>query len=322
MADELNLVEAVNQALHEEMARDDTVIIYGEDVGVDGGVFRATKGLLDEYPGQVYDSPLAEAGIIGTSVGMAAYGMKPVVEIQFSGFIPQGFHQLQQHVARLRARSRGGYECNVTVRAPYGGGIHALEHHSESFEAGYGHIGGLQVVIPSNPSDAKGLLTSAIRSPDPTVFLEPKKIYRAFREEVPEGEHTEPLREANVVEEGSDLTVVSWGAMFHRTKQVVADMDADIELIDLRTISPMDSDTIIDSVKKTGRCCVVQEASRSFGTASEITARINDEALLHLEAPVERVTGFDVPYPLFAREEAYMPGEDRIRTGIEEVLSY
>ncbi|MDY6769982.1 MAG: transketolase C-terminal domain-containing protein, partial [Candidatus Nanohaloarchaea archaeon] len=247
MGEELNLVEAVRDALHGEMGRDDTVVVYGEDVGVDGGVFRATKGLIDEYPEQVYDSPLAEAGIIGTAVGMAAYGMTPVPEIQFSGFIYQGFHQLKQHLSRLRARSRGTYSCQVTVRAPYGGGIHALEHHSESYEAGYAHIPGLKTVIPATPSDAKGLLTASIRDPDPVLFLEPKQIYRAFREDVPDGEHTVPLGEANVVEEGEDVTVISWGAMLRETQQALEGMDVDAELIDLRTISPMDTDTIIDS---------------------------------------------------------------------------
>ncbi|MDY6761946.1 MAG: alpha-ketoacid dehydrogenase subunit beta [Candidatus Nanohaloarchaea archaeon] len=322
MAEELNLVEAVRDALHTEMAQDDDIVVYGEDVGVDGGVFRATKGLIEKYPDQVYDSPLAEAGIIGTAVGLSAYGLKPVPEIQFSGFIDQGFHQLKQHLSRLRARSRGTYSCQVTVRAPYGGGIHALEHHSESFEAGYAHIPGLKVVIPSSPSDAKGLLTSAVRDPDPVVFMEPKQIYRAFREEVPDGEHTVPLGEARVVEEGEDVTVVSWGAMLRETEQTLADMDVDAELIDLRTVSPMDTETVIASVKKTGRAVVVQEAPRTGGLASEITARVNDDALLHLEAPVQRVTGYDVPFPLLAREDAYMPGEKRIRNGIEQTVEF
>ncbi|MDY6766408.1 MAG: alpha-ketoacid dehydrogenase subunit beta [Candidatus Nanohaloarchaea archaeon] len=322
MGEELNLVEAVRDALHGEMERDSEVIVYGEDVGVDGGVFRATKGLIEEYPEQVYDSPLAEAGIIGTAVGMAAYGLKPVPEIQFSGFIYQGFHQLKQHLSRIRSRSRGTYTCQVTVRAPYGGGIHALEHHSESFEAGYAHIPGIKVVIPATPAETKGLLTASIRDPDPVVFLEPKQIYRAFREEVPEDEHTVPLGEARLVEHGEDVTVVSWGAMLRETAATLQGMDVDAELIDLRTISPMDTETVIDSVQKTGRAVVVQEAPRTAGLASEITARINDEALLHLEAPVQRVTGYDVPFPLLAREDAYMPGEKRIRTGIKEAVDF
>ncbi|MFB6166691.1 MAG: alpha-ketoacid dehydrogenase subunit beta [Candidatus Nanohaloarchaea archaeon] len=319
---EMNLVEAVRDALHFEMGQDEDVIVYGEDVGVDGGVFRATKGLIDEYPDQVYDSPLAESGIIGTAVGMSVYGLKPVPEIQFSGFVPQGFHQLKQHVTRMRSRSRGSYNSHITIRTPYGGGIEALEHHSESFEAAYSHISGLKVVIPSTPSDAKGLLISSIREPDPVLFLEPKKIYRAFREEVPEGEHTVPLGEANVVEEGEDVTVITWGAMMRETKKALEGMDVDAEVIDPRTVSPLDSETIIDSVKRTGRAVVVQEASRTGGLSSEITARINDEALLHLEAPVKRVTGYDVPYPLLAREDAYMPSTKRIRDKIREAVDF
>ncbi len=322
MSNKLNVVEAVQQALDEEMERDEDVIIYGEDVGVDGGVFRATKGLIDKYEDQVYDSPLAEAGIIGTSVGLAAYGLKPVPEIQFSGFVDQGFHQLKQHLSRLRSRSQGAYNCQVTIRAPYGGGIRALEHHSESAEAVYAHTPGLKVVIPSSPGDTKGLLTASIRDPDPIVFMEPKKIYRSFREDVPEGEHTVPLGEANVVREGSDGTVVAWGAMLRRTLDVVDDMQADVEVIDPRTIYPLDSDTIIESVKETGRCVVVHEAPRTAGMGAEITARINDEAFLYLEAPVERVTGADVPFPLFAREDAYLPSKRQIRQGIENALNF
>ncbi len=322
MSNNLNVVEAVRQALDEEMARDEDVIVYGEDVGVDGGVFRATKGLIDTYPDQVYDSPLAESGIIGTAVGLAAYGLKPVPEIQFSGFIPQGFHQLKQHLARLRSRSQGAYSCPVTIRAPYGGGIRALEHHSESFESGFAHITGIKVVIPSNPADTKGLLTASIRDPDPVVFLEPKKIYRAFREDVPEGEHVLELGEANVVQEGSDVTLVAWGAMLRRAMDAIEHIDASVEVIDPRTIYPLDTETIIGSVKKTGRCVVVHEAPRTAGMSSEITARINDEALLYLEAPVERVTGYDVPFPMYAREDDYMPSEKRIRKGIETVMSF
>jgi pyruvate/2-oxoglutarate/acetoin dehydrogenase E1 component len=322
MTNELNVVEAVRQALDEEMGRDEDVIIYGEDVGVDGGVFRATKGLIDKYGDQVYDSPLAEAGIIGTAVGLSAYGLKPVPEIQFSGFIDQGFHQLKQHLARLRSRSQGAYSCQVTVRAPYGGGIRALEHHSESAEALYAHTPGLKVVIPSTPADTKGLLTSAIRDPDPVVFMEPKKIYRAFRDEVPEGDHTVPLGAANRVREGSDLTLVAWGAMLQRALDVVDTMDASIDVIDPRTIYPLDTEAIIDSVKETGRCVVVHEAPRTAGMGSEITARINDEAFLYLEAPVERVTGADVPFPLYAREDAYLPSKRQIRQGIENALHF
>lgn len=322
MANELRLVEAVRQTLDEELTRDTDVIVYGEDVGIDGGVFRATQGLIEEHPNQVYDAPLAEAGIIGLGVGLAAYGLKPVPEIQFAGFLYQAFHQLQQHVSRLRSRSRGSFHCPMTIRSPYGGGIRALEHHSESFEAGFSHIPGLKVVIPSTPADTKGLLAASIRDPDPVVFLEPMRIYRAFREPVPDGDHVLEIGTANVVQEGTDVTVVAWGAMLHDVRSVVDETDASIELIDLRTISPLDSGTVIDSVQKTGRCVIVHEAPKTVGVAAELIARINDEALLHLEAPIERVTAYDVPYPLFAREDAYLPDEDRIRHGITRVLEF
>lgn len=322
MATDLRLVEAVRQTLEEEIARDETVVIYGEDVGVDGGVFRATQGLIDDYPDQVYDSPVAEAGIIGLGVGLAAYGLTPVPEIQFAGFIFQGFHQLQQHVARIRSRSRGSITCPMTIRAPYGGGIRALEHHCESFEAGFAHVPGLKVVIPSTPADTKGLLSASIRDPDPVLFLEPMRLYRAFREPVPDGEHVVPLGEANVVREGEDVTVISWGAMLHETRNVIEEIDASIELIDLRTISPLDAETVVESVKTTGRCVIVHEAPRTVGLAAELIARINDDALMYLEAPIERVTGYDVPYPLFAREDVYLPDEDRIRDGIRRAVEY
>lgn len=319
---ELNLVESVRQTLHDEMGRDEKMVIYGEDVGVDGGVFRTTKGIIDEYPDRIYDTPLAEAGIVGTAVGMGVYGLRPVVEIQFSGFMPQAFHQIKQHVSRLRSRSRGSYNCPITIRAPYGGGVHALEHHSESFEAAYSHIPGLKVVIPSNPSDAKGLLTSAIRDPDPVVFLEPKKLYRAFREDVPEGEHTVPLEEARVVSEGDDVSLVSWGAMVRESLKAVDEVEESVEVIDLRTVSPLDAETVVESVKKTGRCVVVQEAPRTLGVSSEVVSRINDEALLYLEAPVERVTAPDVPYPFPEREGAYMPDKEQIAEAVRQTAEF
>ena len=322
MTTELRLVEAVREALGQALDRDDDVVVYGQDVGVDGGVFRATQGLIERYPEQVYDAPVAEAGIVGLGVGLAAYGKVPVPEIQFAGFAHQAFHQLAQQVARLRSRTRGRYGCPMTIRMPYGGGIRALEHHSESFEAGYAHVPGLQVVVPSTPSDAKGLLTAAIRDPDPVVFLEPMPLYRSFREPVPEGEHVVPLGEANVVRPGEDATVVGWGAMLQRILDVVPEVDADVEVVDLRTVCPMDTETVVESVRKTGRCVVVHEAPRTNGVAAEVTARLNESAFLHLEAPVERVTGYDVPYPFFAREEAYLPDEDRIREGIERVLAF
>ncbi|WP_121822018.1 alpha-ketoacid dehydrogenase subunit beta [Halostella salina] len=322
MSDQRNIVEAVRGTLRAELARDDDVIVYGQDVGRNGGVFRATEGLIDEFPNRIYDTPVAEAAIVGTGVGLAAHGLTPVPEIQFSGFAHQAFHQIQQHVSRLRSRSRGTLNCPMTIRAPAGGGIRALEHHSESFEAGYAHTPGLKVAYPSTPADAKGLLTASIRDPDPVVFLEPTRLYRAVRGEVPEGEHVVPLGEANVVETGDDVTVVAWGAMRREAQRAADGVDADVELIDPRTIVPLDTDAILDSVRKTGRCVVVHEAPKTAGMAAEITARINDEALMYLEAPVERVTGYDVPFPLYAREEAYMPDPERIRAGIERAMDY
>ncbi|WP_336362776.1 alpha-ketoacid dehydrogenase subunit beta [Halalkalicoccus salilacus] len=321
MANELRMVEAVRQALGEELGRDESVVVYGQDVAVNGGVFRATQGLVEEHPNRVYDAPVAESGIVGLGVGLAAHGLRPIAEIQFSGFMHQAYHQIQQHAARLRSRSRGSYECPMTIRSPYGGGIRALEHHSESFEAGYAHTPGLKVVVPSTPADTKGLLTSSIRDPDPVVFLEPTRLYRAFREPVPEGDHTVPLGEARTVEEGDDVTVVCWGAMVREATRAAESVDADVEVIDPRTIFPLDSETVLDSVRKTGRCVVVHEAPRTAGMAAEIVARINDEALYYLEAPVERVTGYDVPFPLFAREDEYLPDEGRIAAGIERALS-
>ncbi|XVH33735.1 alpha-ketoacid dehydrogenase subunit beta (plasmid) [Haloferacaceae archaeon DSL9] len=317
----LRIVGGVREALREELERDETVIVYGEDVGRGGGVFRATQGLKDAFPEQVYDSPLAEAGIIGTGVGLAATGLTPVPEIQFQGFIYQAFHQLQQHVSRIRSRSRGTVTCPMTIRTPYGGGIRALEHHSESFEAGFAHVPGLKVVVPSSPAEAKGLLTASIRDPDPVVFMEPTRLYRAFREPVPD-EYVVPLGEARIVESGRDVTVVSWGSMLRETSRAIEGMDASIELVDPRTISPLDTETIVSSVKKTGRCVVVHEAPRTAGMGAEIVARINDEAFVYLEAPVGRVTGYDVPQPLFAREEAYLPDAERIRAAIRNAVAF
>lgn len=322
MTTEGTLVEAVRETMKQEMNRDERIIVYGEDVGIDGGVFRATEGLVDEFPDRVYDSPLAEAGIVGAGVGLAAYGLKPIPEIQFSGFLYQAFHQIKQHAARIRSRSRGSYSCQMTIRAPYGGGIRALEHHSESFEAGYAHVPGIKVVAPSSPAETKGLLTSAIRDPDPVLFLEPKRIYRSVREEVPDGEYRIPIGEANVVRTGDDLTVVSWGAMLRDTRRAIEELDADVELVDLRSISPIDTATVTASVKKTGRCVIVHESSRTGGLAGELIARINEDALLYLEAPIERITGFDVPYPLFEREETYVPSTERIRDGVQRTLEF
>ena len=318
----LTLVQAVRGGLKGEMQRDEDVVVLGEDVGENGGVFRATEGLYDEFGGdRVIDTPLAESGIIGTAVGMAAYGMRPVPEIQFSGFMYPGFDQIVSHAARFRTRSRGRFTLPMVIRAPYGGGIRAPEHHSESKEAFYTHEAGLNVVIPSTPYDAKGLLAASIRDPDPVVFLEPKLIYRAFREEVPDDDYTVELGEAAVRREGSDVSVFTWGAMTGpsiEAAESVADDGIDVEVVDLRTLSPMDTDAIVESFKKTGRAVVVHEAPKTGGLAGEIAATLQEEALYYQEAPIERVTGFDVPYPLYALEDYYMPEDARIEDAIRD----
>ena len=318
----LTLVQAVRDGLHGEMTRDEDVIVLGEDVGKNGGVFRATEGLYDEFGDErVIDTPLAESGIVGTSIGMAAYGLRPVPERQFSGFMYPAFDQIVSHAARLRTRSRGQFTCPMVVRAPYGGGIRAPEHHSESKETFYVHEAGLKVVVPSTPYDTKGLLAASIRDPDPVIFLEPKLIYRAFREDVPEEPYTVELGEAAVRREGEDLSVFTWGAMTRPTlaaAESVAGDGIDCEVVDLRTLSPMDTDAIVESFKKTGRAVVVHEAPKTGGLAGEITATIQEEALYYQEAPISRVTGFDVPYPLYALEDYYMPEDTRIEDAIRE----
>ncbi|QFU82397.1 alpha-ketoacid dehydrogenase subunit beta [Natronorubrum aibiense] len=324
-SEKLTLVQAVRDGLQTEMERDDDVIVMGEDVGKNGGVFRATEGLYDEFgENRVIDTPLAESGIIGTAIGMAAYGMRPVPEIQFLGFIYPAFDQIVSHAARLRTRSRGRYTCPMVVRAPYGGGIRAPEHHSESTEAMFVHQPGLQVVIPSTPHDAKGLLASAIRSPDPVIFLEPKLIYRAFREDVPSDSYEVPLGEAAVRREGSDISVYTWGAMTRPTIEAAENLagEIDVEVIDLRTLSPLDEETIVESFKKTGRAAVVHEAPKTGGLGAEIAATIQEEALLYQEAPVQRITGFDTPFPLYALEDYYLPEPARIEDGIRDVMGF
>jgi pyruvate dehydrogenase E1 component beta subunit len=320
---EMNLLQAVNSGLSCAMKDDSSVVLIGEDIGVNGGVFRASDGLQKKFgPYRVLDSPLSEAGVVGVSVGMAAAGLRPVPEIQFSGFLVMGFSQLINHAARIRNRSRGRFTCPLVVRAPYGAGIRGLEHHSESMEAIYAHTPGLKVIIPSTPYDAKGLLISAINDPDPVVFLEPKRIYRAVKQEVPEKSFTVPIGKANVVREGNAVTVISWGAMLEQSRIALGFTDVDVELIDLRTIKPLDTETIINSVKKTGKCVIVQEAPMTGGLASEIIALINDKALLSLKAPVNRVSGFDVPMPYFKMEEKYIPTTERIINAIETVATY
>lgn len=318
----MNMVQAINAALDHEMGIDDSIVLLGEDIGDNGGVFRVTDGLKKKYPDRVFDTPLAELGIIGASVGMAALGMKPVAEIQFSGFLYGGFDQLISHASRLRTRTRGTLSCPMVVRTPYGGGIRALEHHSESMEAIYAHTPGLKVVIPSRPYDAKGLLLSSIRDPDPVVFMEPKRVYRAIKEDVPDEHYEIPLGKANVVQEGEDITLITHGSMLRTCLQATSDMEESIEVVDLRTIYPLDTKTIISSVKKTGRCVVVHEAPKTCGIGAEIIARINENALTSLEAPVRRVTGFDTIFPLYKMEEKYLPDNLRIRTAIKEVLEF
>ena len=324
---QLNMVQAINLALEQEMARDDHVVVLGQDVGEDGGVFRVTDGLREKFGDKrVVDTPLAEAGIAGTSIGMALAGLRPVAEIQFSGFSYLILPFLENHASRLRSRTQGQFTAPLVFRMPYGGGVRALEHHSESREVFFSAIPGVKTVIPSGPRNARALLAASIRDPDPVVFMEPKRSYRAFREEVPEEPETMELGKARVVREGGNLTVVTWGAMLRPTLRVIEEVESargvSIELIDLQTISPLDGPTIAESVRKTGRCVVVQEAPRSFSTSSEIIADINDRVLLYLEAPVKRVTHYDVVTPYFARENLYLPSEGVIRRAVEETLDF
>ncbi|MHC4416814.1 MAG: alpha-ketoacid dehydrogenase subunit beta [Planctomycetota bacterium] len=319
----LTLVQAINLALIQEMENDDRVIVLGEDVGVNGGVFRVTEGLHKRFgPDRVRDTPLAESGIIGTSIGLAMAGLRPVAEIQFEGFLAPAFDQICTHAARMRARTRGVFPIPLTIRVPTGGGIHAPELHSDSPEAFYAHQPGIKVVMPASPHDAKGLLISAIRDPDPVLFMECKRIYRAFREEVPEDEYTVPIGKARVVVEGDEVTVISWGAAVVQCMNAIEKSNRSIELIDLRTIDPMDTETIINSVKKTGRAVIVHEAPRTCGLGAEIASRIMEYAFLHLEAPVQRVTGFDTLMPYFKLELEYLPEEPRISKAIEEAAVY
>ena len=323
--EDLTLVQGVQDGLASEMQRDDSVLVMGEDVGENGGVFRATQGLYEEFgEDRVIDTPLAESGIVGTAVGMAAYGLRPVAEMQFMGFIYPAYDQIVSHAARLRTRSRGRFTCPLVIRAPYGGGIRAPEHHSESTEAMFAHQPGLKVVMPSTPYDTKGLLASAIRDPDPVLFLEPKLIYRAFREPVPTQEYTVPIGEAAVRREGSDVSVFTWGAMAPRTIEAAENLEGeiDVEVVDLRTISPLDEETILESFKKTGRAAVVHEAPKTGGMAGEIAATIQEEALVYQEAPIERITGFDTPFPLYALEDYYLPEAARIEDGIREAFEF
>jgi pyruvate dehydrogenase E1 component subunit beta len=323
----LTMVQAINLALMQEMERDDDVLVLGEDIGVDGGVFRVTDGLLAKFGEQrVIDTPLAEGAIVGMAIGMALYGLKPVPEIQFSGFSFQAFHQIENHAARYRARTRGRYHVQMVVRMPYGGGVRALEHHSESEEAYYAHTPGLKIVIPSSPRSARALLVAAIRDPDPVIFFEPKALYHAVKEDVPVAEETWPIGKARVVREGKDLTLVAYGAMLHRCLEVAervhAEDGAEVEIVDLLSISPMDTEIVAASARKTGRVVVAHEAQRNCGVGAEVMARVVETAFLQLEAPIRRVTAYDIVYPGFARERGWLPGPDRVLRAIRETLAF
>lgn len=321
----MTMVQALNLALRQEMEKDDRVVLLGQDIGVDGGVFRVTDGLIATFGEErVVDTPLAEAAITGMAIGMAVYGLRPVCEIQFSGFAYQSFHQVENHAARLRWRSQGRFDVPMVLRAPYGGGVRALEHHSESREAYWAHTPGLKMVIPSGPRNARALLVSAIRDPDPVIFYEPKAVYRAFREEVPEAEETLPIGTSQVVREGTDVTLIAYGAMMRPTMEAARTLKekdgVEAEVIDLLTISPLDDTTFTASVRKTGRAVIVHEAPTSFGPGAEIVSRLVEKSFYYLEAPVARVTGFDVVIPLFSREKYYIPGADRILRETRRVL--
>jgi pyruvate dehydrogenase E1 component beta subunit len=322
----MTMAQAINQALSLEMEKDGRVVILGEDVGRDGGVFRITDGLFDKFgPDRVMDTPLAESAAVGASIGMAALGLRPIVEIQFMGFIYPAFNQIISHVARLRNRTRGRYSVPIVIRTPYGAGVRALEHHSESTEALFCQIPGLTVVVPSNPGDAKGLLISSIRSEDPVLFLEPTRLYRAGKQEVARESYETPLGKARIVREGHDVTIIAWGAMIPVVEQAAAaaqEKDWNTEIVDLRTLSPMDRDTIIASVKKTGRALVVHEAPRTGGLGAEIAAIIGESALLSLKAPVLRVTAPDITVPLPRSEDYYYPNPGRVLEGIRRVMEF
>lgn len=323
---EMTFIKAVNSALHEEMARDDRVIVLGEDVGVGGGVFRATEGLFQKFGRQrVIDTPLAESGIVGMSVGMAVAGLRPVAEIEFSGFSYPAANQLISHAARIRWRSRGRYSCPLVVRLPCGGGFRALEHHSESTESLWIHTPGLKVVCPSNPEEAKGLLLAAIRDPDPVVFCEPISVYRSVKGEVSSRDFTTPIGKARVVREGQDITLISYGACMQVVLEVADVLAKDglrAEVIDLRTLSPLDFDTIHQSVVKTGRVVIVHEAVQTLGVGAEISARLAERSILFLKAPVARVTGYDIPPPYPASEKMFYPAKERVLDAVRKTLGF
>ncbi len=322
----MNNVQAINDALMYEMGRDPSVMVLGEDVGREGGVFRATAGLQQKYGKErVVDTPLSENGIVGSAAGLALNGMKPVAEIQFSGFVFAAYDQLVSHVSRYRQRSMGRFHVPLVVRMPFGGGVRALEHHSESDETIYTQVPGLKVVAPCTPPDMKGLLISAIRDPDPVIFLEHIKLYRAFREEVPEGEFTAPIGKARIALPGKDLTILAWAAMVNVSLEAAKQLREEgisAEVIDLRTLKPLDKKAILDSVMRTGRVIIVQEAHRTSGFGADLSAIIAEEALLFLKAPVVRVTGYDIRFPLYKLEDRYLPDPRRVVLAAKKVMSF
>lgn len=321
---QVTLLNAVNMGLNSEMTADPTVVLLGEDIGCNGGVFRATAGLQEKFGKQrVIDTPLSETLIAGMSIGMAAEGLKPVAEIQFMGFIYSTIDQIINHASRMRNRTRGRLSCPMVLRAPFGGGIHAPEHHSESTEAIFAHIPGLRVVIPSSPGRAYGLLLAAIRDPDPVIFLEPKRVYRLVKQEVEDNGEALPLDVCFILREGTDVTLVSWGAMIHETVMAAEQLEASgisAEVIDVATIKPLDMNTILNSVEKTGRCIIVQEAAKTCGFGAEIAAQLAEQGLMSLFAPIERVAGYDTVMPLFKLEHNYMPDVNRIIAAVKRTL--
>jgi len=324
--EKLTLAQAVNRGLSEEMERDPKVLVMGEDVGVDGGVFRVTEGLIEKFgPSRVMDTPLAESGIVGTGIGLALTGFRPVCEIQFTGFVYPAVNQLFAHVARYRNRTRGRYHLPMVIRMPYGGGIHPPEHHSESYEALFVNTPGLKVVIPSTPADAKGLIASAIRDEDPVIFMEPKRIYRAFREEVPAGDYTVPIGKARIAVEGTDVSLFAYGSMVRQAleaQEALAREGVSAEVVDLRTVCPLDLEAILTSVEKTGRAVIIHEAPRNAGVGAEVAALIQERALLSLLAPVQRVAGFDAVFPLPLLEPHYLPTRDRVVRAVRRTLEF
>jgi pyruvate/2-oxoglutarate/acetoin dehydrogenase E1 component len=320
----LTLVEAVNSALRDEMARDERYMLLGEDVAVSGGVFRATEGLLEQFgEHRVIDTPLAEAGIVGAAIGLCMTGMRPIVEMQFDAFSYPALDQMFSHVSRYRWRTRGKMDMPFVMRMPYGGGVHAPELHEDSPEAYYAHTPGLKVVVPSTPADAKGLLVSSLRDDDPVVFLEPKRLYRTLKGEVPEGDAAVPLSQVRTVREGDDLTLIAWGAMIEVCEQVADQLQSEgisAHVTDVRTLSPIDEQGIVDAAARTGRAVIVQEAPRRCSVASEIAATIAEEAMFDLQAPVRRVTGWDVPYPYWSIEHMHRPDVARVLDAARNVL--